>query len=465
MNPARVPWPKRIAYGLPAFALAVVGIPVYVYIPKFYTDSVGIDVAVVGVILLAVRLFDAVTDPLVGWLSDHTQTRFGRRRPYIAVGGIGVALSMYFLFTPPPDGSSHHTLWLGVCIFILFLFWTLVTVPYEALGPEITFDYTERSALFAVRDGLLILGTLTAASFPVLVAAVLGTEPTPAGERRKFFWTAVLYAPILLAACGWCVHRIKELPSVSKSPGAAAFGGLGAVLENRPFLILLSAYTISAIGSNLPATLILYYVDYVLESPRAELYLVLYLVMGVLFLPAWIAVSRRIGKKHAWIAAMIVNTGAFMGVFFLGPGDEILYGMLVIVSGIGFGASLALPSAIQADVIDYDELLTGQRREGCYIGIWSIAKKLAAAVGVGAGLTLLGDAGYTPNAPQPPDVLMTLRVMYALVPCLCNVAAIVLILKYPLDAGIHGAILSAIESRRTGSPVADPLRPGRQIAA
>ena len=130
---------------------------------------------------------------------------------------------------------------------------------------------------------------------------------------------------------------------------------------------------------------------------------------------------------------MAINTGAFVGVFFLGPGDAAIYGVLVFLSGIGFGATLAIPSAIQADVIDYDELLTGERREGQYIGLWSISKKFAAAVGIGLGLSLLGMAGYTPNAEQPAGVQMTLRVLYALVPCGLKLVAVALLLATPIE--------------------------------
>ncbi|HBH30456.1 MAG TPA: MFS transporter, partial [Desulfofustis sp.] len=151
----------KLAYGSPAFALAVVGIPVYVYIPKFYTDVVGIHVGLLGVILFSVRLFDAITDPVIGYLSDRTSTRFGRRRPYILVGSILVAFSMLLLFNPPPGSPSFETIYFTCCIYALFLAWTIVTVPYEALGPELTFDYHERTTLFGLRDGLLIGGTLT----------------------------------------------------------------------------------------------------------------------------------------------------------------------------------------------------------------------------------------------------------------------------------------------------------------
>jgi GPH family glycoside/pentoside/hexuronide:cation symporter len=229
-------------------------------------------------------------------------------------------------------------------------------------------------------------------------------------------------------------------------------------------MILLIAYTISAIGNNLPATLILFYVEYVLQSGLADFFLVLYFVTGIVFLPGWIIISRRTGKKAAWLVSMAINTGAFIGVFFLGPGDALIYGILVFLSGIGFGATLAIPSAIQADVIDYDELLTGERREGQYIGLWSISKKFAAAIGVGAGLSILGMAGYTPNVEQTPQVQFTLRTLYALVPSICNLIAIGIALAYPISSGIHKDIRSAIAQRQAGHSVTNPLKPAQTLA-
>jgi glycoside/pentoside/hexuronide:cation symporter, GPH family len=454
---------KKIAYASPAYALAIIGIPVYVYIPKFYTDVVGINIILLGYILFSVRIFDAFTDPVIGYLSDRTRTRFGRRRPYIAMGSVLSALAMICLFNPPRTDPSIETVWFGVFIYALFLFWTIATVPYESLGPEITFDYHERISLFAVRDGFLIAGTLAAAGTPALIHWVLGLSGYPGDERVKFFWISMLYTPLLIGTALWCVITIKEInPRKSKKTGLLL--GIRSVFYNRPFVILLVAYTISAIGSNLPATLILFYVQYVLQSDLADFFLFLYFVTGIAFLPLWIVIARRTGKKFAWILSMAVNSGAFLGVFFLGPGDAFIYGVLVFFSGIGFGAALAIPSAIQADVIDYDEFLTGERREGQYIGLWSISKKLAAAVGVGTGLSILGMAGYTPNVDQTPAVQMTLRILYALVPSLCNLLAILAAIAYPIDDKIHEKIKLAILKKRSGEPVEDPLAAIRRAA-
>ncbi|MGD8285809.1 MAG: MFS transporter, partial [Desulfobacterales bacterium] len=208
----RVPLFKKIAYAAPAFFLAVVGIPIYVYIPKFYTDVVGINIALLGSILFSVRIFDALTDPALGYLSDRTRTPMGRRRPYIAIGSVFVALTMFLLFNPPRVSASLETVWFAVCIYALFLCWTAVVVPYESLGPEITFDYNERTGLFGLRDGFLIAGTLAAASSPAVVQWLFGLTGDADGERAKFFWIAAIYAPLLIGSCWWCVLAIKELP-------------------------------------------------------------------------------------------------------------------------------------------------------------------------------------------------------------------------------------------------------------
>ena len=455
---------EKVAYTAPAFTLAVVGIPVYVYVPKFYTDVVGVHIGMLGFLLLAVRIFDALTDPMLGYVSDSTRTPLGRRRPYIALGSLALAASLYLLFNPPQASPTFETWWFGICIFSLFLFWTTVTVPYEALGPELTFDYHERTGLFGLRDGAMLAGTLVAASSPLIVSQALNLSQDAEGERLKFFWIAAIYGPLLVMCCFWCVVAIRERVAADRTSRQPLLQGLRTVGQNRPFLLLLISYTLTAFGSNLPATLILYYVEYVLGSNKADLFLVLYFVTGIVFLPAWVLLSRRIGKKWAWIASIGVNTGSFMGVFFLGPGDAPIYGGLVFFSGIGLGATIALPSAMQADVIDYDELLTGQRREGQYIGLWSISRKLAAALGVGASLSVLSYAGYTPNVEQGETVRMTLRVLYALVPSLFNLLGLGIALFYPIGSQTHMEIMAAIQKRKTGEDVQDPLNPERGLA-
>ena len=451
-----------LAYSLPAFALAVVGIPIYVYVPKFYSDSVGVDIAILGYLLLSVRVFDAILDPLMGYISDRTESRFGRRRPYIALGSIFLAAALALLLNPPHASPQYEAVWFGVCIFSLFFFWTVVTVPYEALGPEISFDYDERTKLFSFRDGMLIVGTLVAAASPSIITAVLNLDSDPTQDRIKFFWISAIYAPTLIILCWLCTIWILEKPNftgnVKSRDGRKILERFAGIFSNRPFKILILSYTVSAFGSNLPATLILYYVEHVIRSSRADLFLLIYFVVGVVFLPLWVKISKIYGKKAAWLSAMAINSAAFFFVFFLGPGDELLYGILVALSGVGFGATIAIPSAMQADVIDYDELLSGERREGQYVGLWSVSRQLAAAVGVGISLLILGHFGYEPNTTQSSDVTFALRALYALLPCLCNILAFAIALAYPISHRVHNDIRLAIADRHAGRPYRDPLR-------
>jgi len=206
----RLPWTVRLAYAMPALALSVVGIPVYVYLPKFYTDIIGVPATAVGAILLAIRLLDAVTDPLEGFISDRVNTRFGRRKPFILCASLPLAVLIYLLFSPPELAPGQGVWWFGFAITGLFLFWTLITIPYEALGAEITSDYDERTALLGMRDGFLLLGTLLAASSPILIARMLDLPADAAGERTKFFWIGCLYAPLVVAACVVCVWVVRE---------------------------------------------------------------------------------------------------------------------------------------------------------------------------------------------------------------------------------------------------------------
>lgn len=456
---ATVPWSIRSAYAAPALALAVVGIPVYVYLPKFYTDTVGLDIGIVGAILLAVRLFDAVSDPAVGLLSDRGTSKAGRRRPWIAWGAPLLCIALLALFIPPNDlQGTGLTLWFAASVFTLFLFWTCITVPYESLGPELSFDYDERTSIMALRDGALIGGTLIAAIMPAVLQGIYSELPKAEQDRAVFRGMAYSYVPIILAACAWCLLKVREAPPESRpTPEKWSFQQTKNLMGNRPFLILLASYTVAALGSNLPATMIPYYVEYVLKAEGAEGFLLLYFLVGIVLLPFWVWLSGKIGKKPAWITAVLINTLSFFCVFWLGEGDTTAYAVLVCLSGIGFGATVALPSAMQADVIDYEELRCGERREGAIIGIWSVAKKLAAALGVGIALMLLGWAGYEANQAQSESVVLLLRALYAAVPCALGLLGLSIAFLYPIDRQMHQKIREQCARRSQGEAWHNPL--------
>lgn len=443
----------RLAYGAPNFGLALVGVPILVYLPQFYSDVVGVPVAWIGVAFVAGRVLDAITDPLVGMLSDRSQAASGRRRPWILWGCLPLALLSAAVYVPPSGLSETAVLgWAGVVIVGWFLAFTAVGVPYRALGPELTDDYDERTALFSVRESLLVVGTLFAAVGPGAIGWALGlTDGDPSDERRRFAWYVACTAPVLIVTCVWCTSRVTERFGQPTSPRTEADGlrqQLRQALDNRPFVLLLCAFVVIALGSGLPAVLITYFARYVLHSDLVPVFMLVYFGVGLAFLPLWVKLSRAHGKKRAWLGAMVVNAGFFAFVSFVGDGQELAYGLLVAGSGIGGVAVLALPYAMQADVIDHDEAKTGLRREGLYGGLWSIAEKTAAGLGLGVSMLVLDTAGYVPNVEQTPQVISVLRVLYIGVPCTCTAIGFLIAMRYPLDRDAHQAIAARLDRNR-----------------
>lgn len=439
----------RVAYASPALALALMGITFYVFLPKFYVDTVGISAQAFGIIILVSRLWDAVLDPVLGYLSDRTRHSMGRRRPWILYGAVPLILVFVALCNPLLVAPYWQLPWAAGCTILFFFFWTLVSVPYQSLGAELSFDYDERTKLLAFRDGALVAGTVLAVVIPEIVGRLINLPVGPALEAQRFSWLGITYALLVVGSVTWCVSAVRERKwGESVRPTGSVANNVTELFKNRPFVILLLSYTIGGFGAQLPATLFLFYVQYVLHSTQGPQFLLLYFAVGFVCLPAWVWIASRWEKKQTWLTAMSVNVGAFLGVLFLGPGDEALYCLLVALSGVGYGATLALPSSMQGDVIDFDELESGKRREGQFTGFWLISSKLAGALGAGIALPVLDFTGYIPNAAQQPEsTIAALRWMYAGVPCICYGIAIVVASRYPITRELHQKIRHEIEVR------------------
>ena len=259
----------RLAYGVPNLGLALVGVPILVYLPRFYSDVVGISVAWLGVVFVVGRIIDAVTDPVMGVLSDRSRFAGGRRRPWILWGCLPLALLSVALYVPPQGlPPLVATAWASLVILGWFLAYTVVNVPYRALGPELSDDYDERTALFSIREGLLVVGTALAAVGPGVIGLVLGLDDDPTqgqDERRRFAVYAAVAAPILVLTCLTCALKVRERYTGQAGPPASVAGvttQLRQAFANRPFVILLSAFVVIALGSSLPAVLISYFATY-----------------------------------------------------------------------------------------------------------------------------------------------------------------------------------------------------------
>lgn len=429
-------------YAFPAFVLAVPTIPVYVYLPTFYAETLGLGLATTGVVLLVARLFDVFTDPLIGLASDRYRFRGSRRKPWIAVGAVIAAASLIALFQPPEEVSTTYLL---VWAIGLYLGWTLVAVPYTAWGAELSADYHVRTRITGAREAAQIFGILIAGSLPAAVAGMGGTEPQ---GLAVVAWLAVLAG---LPIVGLLLWRVPEPSAGDERTGHDGRGwrSITEIARNRPFLRLLTAWFVNGLANGIPAVLFPLYLQWGLEAgPVARGVLILaYFFAGVAAIPLWLWLSRRIGKHRAWCVAMIGACAAFIWVPFLSAGDIELFFLICVVTGMALGADLALPPALQADVVDLDTLRTRRRRAGLFFALWSMAYKLALACAVGIAFPALEALGFKPEPGNTPTALLALALIYAALPTLLKIGAIVLMWRHPITQRRHAIIRRRLDQR------------------
>ena len=416
---SRLPLKSHLAYSIPAFPLALLGVTVYVYLPKYYAANAGADLVFLGLVVGAVRLWNAIVDPAIGILSDRMSIYSGARLKWLTYSAAPLAISTVLLFNP---GLNPSWLRPELCFIIYsLLFFTLISsysVPYEALGAELSNDCHERTRLSGYRSGAFLLGTLSAAVFP-LVLNHLGLSPKSVWLTLSLGYGGFLLLATLLAS------TLLHPPPNRFSPPKSITHSLSELTHNKPFVLLLSALMLSSFAAAMPAALILFFVEDVLQSSNAHLFLVLYFLIGILTLPFWLWLAKRTTKQRAWLGAMLMNTAAFTGVFFVGPGDELLYALFVALSAFGLGGSLAIPPSLQADVIDLEATRTATAKSGQMMGLWSVGREASTALGTGLALLLLGLSGYDATATaHSAEQLESLQLLYSLVPCGINLVAI-----------------------------------------
>lgn len=399
------------AYAAAALPLAAAALPVYVHAPKFYS-GLGLDLALIGILLLVVRVLDAVSDPLLGLLADRVPQRWGGRKAMLAAAVPVIAAGMWLLFHPPADGAGLAS-WLSLSLILVYLGLSAASISYFALGSAWSRDYAERTRITAARGAAALTGVLLAAALPEWLAQRYG-----AAAGLELF--SLVYAPLLVLAVAL---------TVLAGPGAGAVAVTGVLriaevlrpLRNPRFLRLAAIFLVNGVAAAIPATLVLFYVADVLQRPDlTALFLVLYFIAGAAGMPAWVRMAAQLGKARAWLLAMLLAVAAFIGAWFLGPGDVAAFAIVCVLSGLAFGADLALPASMLADVIDDDEGRDG-RPDGAYFGLWHLLEKLALALAAGLALPLLQALGYVPGAVAGAGSALPL--VYALLPCAIKLAA------------------------------------------
>lgn len=421
------------AYGFPAFPLAALTLPVYIFLPTFYAKNMGLGLATVGLVLMIARIWDVISDPVVGLLSDATKTRFGRRTPWIIAGLPLVMLSTWILLVPPHD-AGVLTLLLGS--LVLYTGWSLMNLPLYAWGAELSDNYNERTRVMSWREGLTVAGLLS-----VLGLIALTGNDDPAGGLKVIALLVMILLPVSLAGL---LIFVRE-PARRTEPKISFQNGIRAIRDNAPFKRLIAAYLLNGLANGLPATLFLLYAEY--GVGRADLggaFLFVYFLCGVLSVPVWSLASKKYGKHSTWCFAMLLTCGFFLMVPFVAQGDVILFALICVLTGAGLGADLVLPSAMQADVVDMDRLETGKRRTGLYFAMWGMTTKLALALAAGVAFPLLAVSGFDADGGGNRDALIAL---YALLPVALKCFAIALMWRYPLTQSVTEDLHKKIKKR------------------
>lgn len=453
---ARLSLGVKLTFGAPNFAGAGMAIPVAIYMSIFYSDTVLVPLGYIALAVAFARAFDAVTDPFMGWISDRTKTRWGRRRPWMAIGAPICALAFIALFSPPASLSTMEAArWFTLTFVVFFLATTMYGIPHYGLGPEITLDYKERLSLFGWMEGFSVLGTMVAAVAPALLIGALGDE------RRAYATLAISMGVLLVLLYAILCIRIRERPDFYGREPNPLVPGVRRVMRNRPFRVLLAVYLAASITGAIPGLMMPYFTKYVLRPENPDhwigLFLLTYFASAFLCMPFWIHASRRWGKKLIYLITFGMGITGSAALFFIREGDIAATFVILAWAGSSFGVRLFLGPAMQADVIDYDELLTGKRREAQYGALWAIMTKFAVIPSASVPLSILATLGFTPNVEQSETVRFAISAIFGLLPAATSLVALLIAFFFPIDEAVHRAIRTGIDAHQRGETAFDPL--------
>ena len=423
---------RSLIYAGPAIVLSMMTFALIVYIPAFYATETGLSLAAVGAAFFAARLWDAFIDPLIGYFCDKTNTRWGRRKPWIAVGVPLLLLTAWWLFVPGSEGGKSIT-YLLVSIFLFYVLWTGVQIPYLSLGAELSSDYAERSRIVGYRESAMFVGTILATAIPVLVFT--SGNPSIGQILELFFQMSLIILPITTLLLLWKVPEPK--PAESHVPTLKET--LAALQRNRAFLRLNVAAFLLWLGLHIYNAGVLLVIQHQLKLPTS-IFLQLVLVqfaVGLVFNPLLIRLANRWGKhKTLGLAALLVSLSLPL-LALMPTGDKTAVMLMFGLLGITISPIWVLPTALVADAVDLGRFKGGGDQSGMYMAIYNLMVKFALALSVGVALPLMQLLGFDPNTGEGSEALVAVTL---LLPAAALVPAAWLLFTYPLDQRRLGVV-------------------------
>ena len=448
-GPAEVNKPQKLSfwtkffYGIGDLGNAIINSAIQFFLMKFYTDGALILPSLAGNALLIGKFWDAINDPLFGWLADRTNAKVGRRRVFMFFGAIPLGISIALLWFVPQGASRVATFaWIAITFMLFDTLWTMTNVPYYALTSELTDDYDERSALTTFRMVMAVPAYLVGVALTPMIVGFFAIE------RSGWGFIGILYGAICAVVLIASALGIKERAKVQRAKAKTRiFETIKATLTNKPFLRLCGAYLIISVSFTLVKTLMAYFLEYQLNmAAETSLVMGLMLICVTISLPFWKWASTKLDKGPTYAVGMVLGAVAVGLTYFLPHERTNLIYFIAVLAGVGFGSQWIFPWAMVADVVDYDRIESGEFRSGMYYGVWGLATKISEAFAIaGVGWVLTG-FGYQANVAQTAKSLLGIRLFFGPIPAIVILVTLPLLIWYPLNRKKHAEIRAKLEA-------------------
>ncbi|NQZ95592.1 MAG: MFS transporter [Myxococcales bacterium] len=444
-----------VGFGLAAVPSQFMYILILIMYLKYAVDDLGASAAAVGTIFLVAKLWDAVSDPLIGNLSDRTQSRWGRRRPWLCVSAPLLSGFAIMVWVPPAglDGAWLIA-WITVAVLGFYTAFTIFDVPHMALGAELTFERQERNRVFGIRQAMRILG--------MLAAGTGGAYLVQQGAATAALMSYVAGVLTLVFVIGGVSLTPAERPDFAGRGGDNPFRAVRDVFANRHARLLLFVFFIESIGSGGIGVLTPFVVEYVMKMQEiVPILLGVFMVSSLAAVPLWVWLGNFFEKRRLWLFAMVQGGIGYGLLFWLGEGDWLLMTVSSILSGTASACGSTLGQALKSEVIDFDEYQTGERKEGAYFAGWSFMSKLAAGIMVGVVGYSLELTGYVENAAeQTEQVKDTMIFLMGGVPLVGYGIGSLMFTRFSLSEAEHARIRAELDSRAFESSRPETDGPG-----
>jgi len=383
----------------------------------------------------------------------NTRSRWGRRRPYLLFFGIPFGVALFLMFRNPGlAGMGQKFAWALVMYVVLCTAYSFTNIPYNALLPELTTDFDERTSITGYKMSFAVVGTLLGAG---LAQPIMGLFPS---RTAGFAGMGALFGLLVTISILLPFFAVREPATQEVRKPVSLRTSLRAIAANKPFVLLLLAWTANTTGvAAIQATLVYYY-KYIFNAPDAvTLALIILLVTSLAFIPLWVRLARRLGKRNAYVLGMSITTlSVLLFAFFGRTIGAAACNAIMVIAGVGFSSHYVLPWAMAPDTIEYDYAITGVRREGVYYGLWAFVVSLGGALAsfiVGTGLDLFG---YVPDVAQTARSILGIQLLAGPVSALFFLAGNLALAFYPIDRRRYAEIQSTIEAHEKAAASTAP---------